>query len=51
MFLSQQGKRNVTITNKNDKYGLTDELPNDARFKKISKLHEIIVSYPVFFTK
>ena len=37
------------ITNKNGKYELTDELPNDVRLKKISKLHKIIVSCPVFF--
>ena len=34
MFLSQQVKRNVIITNKNFKYELTDELPNNVRFKK-----------------
>ena len=39
MFLSQQVKRNVFITNKNGKYQLTDELPNDVRLKKMSKLH------------
>ena len=43
MFLSQQMKRNVTIINKNVKYELTEELPNDVRLKKISKLHGIIV--------
>ena len=43
MFLSQQVKRNVIIINKNAKYELTDELPNDVRLKKISKLHGIIV--------
>ena len=43
MFLSQQVKRNVIITNENGKYELTDMLPNDARLKKISKLHGIIV--------
>ena len=31
MFLSQQIKRNVIITNKNCKYKLTDELPNGVR--------------------
>ena len=41
MFLSQQVKRNVIITNENAKYELTDELLNDARLKKISKLHGI----------
>ena len=43
MFLSQQVKWNLVITNKNDKYELTDELQNDARLKKSSKLHGIIV--------
>ena len=43
MFLSQQVERNVIITNQNAKYELTDELPNDLRLKKISKLHRIIV--------
>ena len=39
MFLSQQIKRNVIINNKNCKYELTDELQNDLRLKKISKIH------------
>ena len=43
MFLSQQVKRNEIITNKNGKYELTDELPNDVRLKKISELQGIIV--------
>ena len=43
MFLLQQVKRNVIITNKSGKYQLTDELPNNVRLKKISKLHRIIV--------
>ena len=43
MLFSQQVKRNVFVTNKNVKYELTDELPNDVRLKKISKLHGIIV--------
>ena len=34
MFLSQQVKWNLIITNKNGKYELTDELPNDGRLKK-----------------
>ena len=42
MSLSQQVKQNFNIANKNRKYKLTDKLPNDARFKKISKLHGII---------
>ena len=42
MFLSQQIKRNVIINNKNCKYELTDELQNDLRLKKISKIHWII---------
>ena len=37
MFLSQQVKRNLIITNKTGKYELTDELPNDVRLKQISK--------------
>ena len=43
MFLSQQVKWNVIITNQNAKYELTDGLANDVRLKKISKLHGIIV--------
>ena len=43
MFLSQEVKRNVIITNKNGKYELTEELSNDVRLKKISKLYGIIV--------
>ena len=43
MFLLQQVKRKVTITNKNGKNDLTDLLPIDVRLKKISKVHEIIV--------
>ena len=43
MFLSQQVKRNMIITNKNGKYELSDELPIDVRLKKISKLHGTIV--------
>ena len=43
MFLSQQVKRNVIITDKNGKYELTDELTKDIRLKKISKIHGIIV--------
>ena len=43
MLFSQQVKRNVFVTNKNGKYELTDELPDDVRLKKISKLHGIIV--------
>ena len=34
MFLSQQVKRNVIITNKNGKYKLTGELPKDERLNK-----------------
>ena len=51
MFLSQQVKRDVIITNKNGKYKLTGELPNDVRPKKISKLHGIIFLRPVVFPK
>ena len=43
MFLSQQVKRNVVITDKNGKYNLTEELQNDVRIKKISELRRIIV--------
>ena len=43
MFILQQVKRNVIVTNKNGKYELTDELPNNVRRKKISKIHGIIV--------
>ena len=48
MFLSQPVKQDVIIVDKNVKYELTDELPEDLRFKKISKLHGIIVQCPVF---
>ena len=47
MFLSQQVKRNVIITDKNRKYELTNELPNDVRLKKISELHGIKVQCPI----
>ena len=43
MFVLQQVKRNVIVSNNNVKYELTDELPNDVRLKKISKLRGIIV--------
>ena len=43
MFLSQQVKWNVIITNKKGKYELTGELPNNARLKKISKLHGVTI--------
>ena len=43
VFLSQQVKRNMIITSKNDKYELTDKLPNDVRLKRISELHGIKV--------
>ena len=36
IFISQQNKGNVIITNKNGKYELTDVLPKIARLKKIS---------------
>ena len=42
MFLSQV-KWNLIIANKNGKYELTDELPNDGILKQISKLHGFIV--------
>ena len=35
IFLSQQVKQNVIITNKNVKYELTDELPKNVRLKKV----------------
>ena len=44
MFLSQNVKRKVIIANKNGKYELTDELPNNVRLKKkILKLHGVMV--------
>ena len=43
IFLPQQEKGDVIITNKNGKYKLTGELPNDVRLKKIAKLHGVIV--------
>ena len=39
----QQVKQNLIVFNKNGKYELTDELPNDLTFNKISKFHGIIV--------
>ena len=42
MFLSQQVKRNVIIANKNGKYELIEELPNNVRLKKTPKPHGII---------
>ena len=39
MFFLQKLKRIVISTNKIGKYQLTDELPNDVRLKKMSKLH------------
>ena len=41
MFLSQQVKRNGIITNENGKYELTDELPNNVRFKNSKNLMEL----------
>ena len=43
MFFSQQGKRNVIITNKNGNYELNGKLLNKLRFKRTSKLYRIIV--------
>ena len=43
IFLPQQEKRDTIITNKNGKYKLTGELPNDVRLKKLAKLHGVIV--------
>ena len=43
MFLSQEVKRNLIITNKNVKYQLTEEFPIEVRLREISKLHGIIV--------
>ena len=43
MFLSQKVKQNVIIINKNGKYELTGELPNNVILKKISKFHGIKV--------
>ena len=43
IFLSQEVKRNVVITNKNGKSELINQLPNDVRLKKISEFHVIIV--------
>ena len=43
MFLSKQVNGNVIITNKNGKYELADELSNEVRLKKISKLHGVKV--------
>ena len=51
MFLSQQVKLNVIITNKNVTHKLTDELPNNIRLKKISKLLGIIVWCPALLPK
>ena len=35
MILPEQVKRNVIITNKNGKYELTDEFPNNVRLKAL----------------
>ena len=35
MFLSQQVKRKVLITNKNGKHELTHELPNNVRLQDL----------------
>ena len=43
MFLSQQVKQTVIIFKEIGKYELADELPNEVRLKKISKLHTIKV--------
>ena len=43
MFLSQQVKRNVIITNKYGKYELRDKFPNDVILKKTSKLYGVIL--------
>ena len=42
MFLLQKVKRNEIITNKKGKFELVDELPNEGRLKKISKILRII---------
>ena len=42
MFLLQKVKPNVIITNKKGKFELVDELPNEGRLKKISKILRII---------
>ena len=41
----------VIITNKNVKYELTNELPNDVYLKESSKFHVVIVLCPAFFPK
>ena len=46
MFLSQQVKRNVIITNKHGKYWLTDELPNNAKLKKNENMKMKIFPLP-----
>ena len=51
MFLSQYVKRKMINTNKNGKCESIGEFTNDVRVKKISKLHGIIVSRPVFLPK
>ena len=45
MFLSQEVKRNLIITNKNVKYQLTEKFPVEVRLREISKLHGIIVAF------
>ena len=49
IFLSQPVKGNVIIADKNVKYELTDELPEDVRLEKISELHRIIVQFYLTF--
>ena len=51
MFLSQKVKRKVVISNKNGKYELTGELPNNVRFKKISKNFMVLYASPSFLPK
>ena len=45
MFLSQQVKRKVYITNKNGKYELTHEFPNNVRLLKSQNSMELQSSF------
>ena len=43
MFLLQQVKRKLIISNENGKYELNEEFPNNVRLKKILKRDGVIV--------
>ena len=51
MVLSQQAKLNVLITNKNGKYKLTNELPNNVRLKENLKTPWKYILVPSLLSK